>query len=353
MSILKVNLPYCLPFCWRALPTVTCAMLVAGLGIGGAAFEARAGSSPYKDVLVEEGRSRSLCESKPGRIFVETAEGRACVAYFATAGQDDRREAVMFLDGDVNAERFADPKAMAVGQARLHQLLQGWADKLKIRYVSISRLGVNGSSGHHGRRRMPAETHIMNRALDLLKARLGLDRIVLAGQSGGSTISASLLTLGRRDVTCAVLGSGAFELVDLHHGSLVDHGRKVSVTALDRVMLDPARDIGGIKSDPQRRIFILGDEADTRTPFDQQQRFATALSKNGHHARLIAISGGGELDHLATRFTIPTAGACLNRLSDEKIATANRNLSHKADAAEVRAQSPPPSASMALMRATE
>ena len=40
-------------------------------------------------------------------------------------------------------------------------------------------------------------------------------------QSGGSTISAAMLTLGRRDVSCAVLGSGLLSVVDIEYAHRV------------------------------------------------------------------------------------------------------------------------------------
>ena len=48
---------------------------------------------------------------------------------------------------------------------------------------------------------VPNKGSLSEAALDILKERLGLDELVLAGQSGGSTLIASLLTRGRDALT--------------------------------------------------------------------------------------------------------------------------------------------------------
>lgn len=284
---------------------------------------------PYKEVMGAEARSAELCEAKPGRLFVSTGKDSECIAYYATKGHESQRKAVLFLDGDVAPEKYVDAAAMERSLAQRMQHLQAWADKLKIRYVFLARAGVNGSSGDHGKRRLPKETMVMNVAVDMLKQRLGLDRLALAGQSGGSTIAASLISLGRTDVDCAVLGSGAFELVELRHKDLTSHGYKVTRAEIAKVSYDPSAHVGEIKPAPQRRVLVLGDEADSRTPFDQQRRYVESLVARGHHAQLLPVDATDENNHGATGYTIPTAGACLKGVADEKIAKAVGEMSRK------------------------
>lgn len=297
---------------------------------------------PYDNAMPKEARSRELCEAVDGRIFVKVERGSECVAYFATKGSTDNRVAVVFLDGDINLERYQDQKRIADNRVARQKFLQTWADKLGRRYVEIYRLGLNGSSGNHGERRRPHESVVINEAIELLKPRLGLDKLVLAGQSGGSTIAASLLTFGRTDIACAVLGSGAFELVDLDLAFRRSKGSSVSREALARDMYDPSANIDGVVQDPQRRIFVLGDEADQKTPFAQQVRFTNALRKAGHHARVFPIDARGETDHDTARMTIPVAGACARGDSDDKIysaiprARAKRTSAAQGNVAEAR-----------------
>lgn len=333
-------------------------LVLAGIGAGlvgsasmAAADGAKTRPGAYTAVLAAEGKSRALCESVPLRVFVSTAEGSECVAYFVTKGQETKRQAVMFFDGDMPAETYADPAAMERALANTKAGLQTWADKLKVPYVMVSRIGLNGSSGNHGDRRRPRETHIMNAAIDLLKAKLGIERIGLAGQSGGSTISASLLSLGRRDIACAALGSGAFEVVDLHHKSLIRNGRTVAKSVLQKGMYDPASHVGDIPADARRRVFIIGDTTDTRTPFDQQQRYAEALLAAGHHAVLVAIEATGDLDHSAARYAVPTAGGCLIGTKDAQLIKANAGQTRRIDIKEAAA-TPATTGSAAMLKSS-
>ena len=214
----------------------------------------------------------------------------------------------------------------------------------------IARVGLNGSSGNHGERRKPRETHIINTAIDILKQKLQLTRIALAGQSGGSTISASLLSFGRKDVACAALGSGAYELVELQHKILAAAGQPVSKTVLYKSIYDPASHVSEIPADKKRRVFVIGDQTDTRTPYDQQKRYVESLNAAGHHGVLIPIEATGDLDHSAAAYSLPTAGGCLKGTSDAQLIKANANQAHRVDVKEA-AEQPAASGSAALLKA--
>lgn len=241
----------------------------------------------FTSVLVEEGRSQEKCESVEGRIFVRAKGQSECIATYVTPGHDDKSWAVLFFDGDSSKEDFAKPDdAKAKALERKRGLLRHWAKRLNVRYVYVSRVGLMGSSGNHGDRRKPGETYIMNAVVDRIKAELNLDKVVIAGQSGGSTIAALLLTFGRTDVSCAVLGSGAYDLVNMRAENLERLGRKVSKSALAKGMLDPSARVEFIAPDAGRRIFVIGDPADNRTPWAQQSAFAASLQAAGRGARV-------------------------------------------------------------------
>lgn len=263
----------------------------------------------YHPVLVEEGRSKSKCEADPSRIFIKAGKLSECISTFVTRGHEAKTWAVLFFDGDSSAKDFANPALQASGLKNRHDYMQRWADKLGVRYVYVSRVGLMGSSGDHGRRGRPDETLIMNVAIDLIKKRLVLDHVVLAGQSRGSTIAALLVGM-RHDVSCAVLGSGAFELVDLEYAAFKKAGYKVTRDSVAKGRLDPSAEIAEIVPDDARRIFLLADPADKSTPYEQQLRYAEALRAAGHHGVLVTVDALGENDHIATGLTIPAAGVC-------------------------------------------
>lgn len=279
-------------------------------------------ASRYRMVLAKEAASKALCESTPGRLHVSYEDGKECVAYHITEGSEDQRSAVLFFDGDVKIERYLDTAAQVAQFELVKKGVQSWADRFKVRYVYVSRTGVNGSSGNHGDRRRPHESHIMNALVDRLKDKLGLDRVVLAGQSGGSTIAANILTFGRTDISCAILGSGAFALNDLLISLGKARGKTISRTKLEGYTYDPSSHIAKIKSDAARRVLFLGDPDDATTPFGQQVKFAEALREAGHHAGVIPVDAKDEANHGATRHTLMAAGMCARGMADWQIARA-------------------------------
>ena len=195
----------------------------------------------FKPVLAAEGRSQAKCEGAPNRIFVMTAAGSECIAYFVTRGFEARREAVLFFGGDaISADETWQQENLEANE----RMLQIWADQFKVRYVFVSRVGMQGSSGNHAERRFPKETIVMNAVTDGLKTRLGLDKLALAGHSGGSTIAASLLTMGRSDVTCAVLGSAPLELADQQYDAATKLGFKEVKEAISANVYDPSTHVG-------------------------------------------------------------------------------------------------------------
>ena len=270
--------------------------------------------------LVAEGNSRQLCESIASRVFVRHDLGSACIAYYATPAQAQVRPAVVYFEGDVPAGDVLKPNFTRDYLANMRSVFQNFANRSGVRFVFIARPGVFGSSGNHAARRSANEMLTMNAALDAVKARLGLTDIVLAGQSGGSTVAAALLTLGRRDISCAVLGSGLLSVVEIEHAHRVrEHLPTIGPALLQVLLFDPTDRLDWIERLQSRRIFILGDPTDTRTPFPQQRRFAERVHALGHHATAIEVVGQGELMHGVAHHTLPAAAQCARGADDTTI----------------------------------
>ena len=230
----------------------------------------------------------------------------------------ERREAVPFFGGDaISADEAWAQQNLEANEG----MMQIWADQFKVRYVFVSRVGMQGSSGNHAERRFPKETIVMNAVTDALKIRLGLDKLALAGHPGGSTIAASLLTMGRNDVTCAVLGSAPLELADQQYDAATRLGFKEVKEAISANVYDPSTHVGSIVPIAKRRIFVFGDPADTEVPFRFQTPFVDRLKLAGHHGLAVAVEGTGADHHNVSWFTLPAAGACLDKVPDEKIAS--------------------------------
>jgi pimeloyl-ACP methyl ester carboxylesterase len=286
-----------------------------------AAGPAFAGSSSGA-VLIAESRSKAKCESIDNRIFVTTKLGTECIAYFVSRGFESRRQAVLFFGGDASKLQRSDPAKLETDLRFQKRAMQQWADRLRVRFIYVSRVGLQGSSGNHAERRLPKETFVMNAVVDALKARLGFDDIALVGQSGGGTIAAALLTLGRRDVRCEVLGSSATRLVDLEYDYLTQHGGHPIKTAMHRKIYDPSDHLDTIVRRADRRIFALADPSDKTVAFKYQAQFIDQVKAAGHTATLIEVDATGEHHHDAEKYALPVAGACLNEVADESIIAA-------------------------------
>jgi pimeloyl-ACP methyl ester carboxylesterase len=281
---------------------------------------------PYQPgpALIEEANSQNLCESVPNRIFVATKLGSECVAYTVSKGYEDRREAVFLINGD--SQGFADAADYeASAQKRTQSVrrsLQKFSDQMHVRYVDVARLGLWGSSGNHRRRMEKRETMILGAAITLLKQRLGIDTIALAGQSRGSIIGASLLSLHLRGVKCAALASGALELVNFEVAGQSKSRHPLTRAQISRIAYDPYAHIDAIERDPDRRVFIVGDPQDKISNFQQELEYTDAVKAAGHHALAIPVKAKDDMHHDSVRFALRAAAACLNDAPDDLIVQA-------------------------------
>jgi predicted esterase len=230
------------------------------------------------------------CPQGDDAVWVTYAGGEACIRFFSAGKLRDARQAVVLFKGDRVSMMARSPQTIpnntADAQRRLAQTL---LQHSKIPTVVVARPGTYGSSGNHHHRRQKEEFLALNASLNAIKARYGIQRFILSGHSGGATAASALLALGRRDIDCAVLSSGAWGLLER-----ADRKRQISVqtrTARDTTGMehpwDPLDHINGVPADPARLILILGNPHDRNTPFDLQKRFADALRQQGHKVTLL------------------------------------------------------------------
>lgn len=279
------------------------------------------GAAPKHETIGRaESLSRVTCESKPDRVFVLHAQGSECIAYYPSLNSAAAVPTVFYFHGDLTAREVQATGFAGTYLDRANRALAGIADRERASFVFVARPGVLGSSGNHGARWQLKEMLSMNAAVDAIKARLGLSTIAIAGQSGGSTIAAALLTLGRRDVTCAVFGSGALLLAEtVSHLRDASGASHITLDMLRRLYFDPGERISGIAQQPGRRIFVLGDPIDSRTPFDLQRRFAGRLKSFGHHAVTVEVVARGDAMHNVAHLTLPVAAKCARGIADAEI----------------------------------
>lgn len=309
----------------RLQSLLSCGLVLAAMPLAISAVHADpAHAYQPGQVLKEEAQSRDLCESAPNRIFVSTTLGSECVAYFVTKGYEDRPEGVFFINGD--SPGFADAADYEAHMRKLRRhmdtTLQQMADQMHVRFVDVVRLGLGGSSGNHRHRMEKRETMILGATIALLKQRLGIDTVALAGQSRGSIISASLLSLGLKGIKCAALGAGALELVNFEYAARSKSRHPMTRAEIAKVVYDPYAHINAVPRDPGRRVFVLDDPQDQISNFHDELEYTEALKAAGHRALAIPTRARDPQHHGAAAYALRTAGACLNDASDDLIVQA-------------------------------
>jgi hypothetical protein len=116
----------------------------------------------------------------------------------------------------------------------------------------------------------------------------------------------AVLTLGRTDSDCAVVGSGAVSVKT--RTRLL--GTKAARKGLDQTgqslsdAYDPIDHIEGVKPDSNHRVFVLGDPRDSKVAFDSQKEFYQKLAAAGIPAMLLIAAAKDSKHHgLASQTT--------------------------------------------------
>lgn len=258
---------------------------------------------------------KNLCPDEPTFVWVEHEEGKECIRYFP--GDDIHNAPVVIAQFYGDRDRvMRKPVDQIRNNTRSSQ--EGYAARQTRRagipVVVVARPGTYGSSGDHHQRRQPKEYHSLNAALDRIKERYGIQQFVLSGHSGGATAAAALLTLGRTDIRCATLSSGAYDLLKRAEMLRKAKGRRPR-TGFDTTGLadpyDPLDHLQDITHDPERLVIILGNPEDSITPFSLQLAFANALEDAGHRVRVeIHPAREPAFHNLTGHVTIKAAGGC-------------------------------------------
>ncbi|MGY2164070.1 alpha/beta hydrolase family protein [Pseudomonas tolaasii] len=258
---------------------------------------------------------RATCTEPASALWVEFVGGTACMRYFAGGTLERAPTVIVMFHGDRTAEMHRAPEAIA-GNTLAAKVAQARAmsKRAAVPVVIVARPGTYGSSGDHGQRRQAQEFMALNGALDELRKRYGIGQFVLLGHSGGATAAAALLTLGRTDVKCAVMTSGAFSLVQRAQMIRQSKGLPSKPGRDTNGLLhpyDPAQHIDGIAVAPQRQLFVIGSVDDKVAPFALQEGFYQALRRAGHPVQLIKAQGVPKAFHqLRNDIGLKTAARC-------------------------------------------
>lgn len=278
---------------------------------------------PPSELTTGKSIGKERCQRLPYAVWVEHQYGDECIRYYPSSGVDGAKQAVFFFHGDRLEGRFPITGAYRDNSVKAQLALAERSFKAYgVPFIMMARPGAYGSSGEHGRRRLPKEFHSINAAVDAIKAKHRIDRVVLAGQSGGATMVAALLTLGRTDVSCAVATSGVYavleraELYRRLHGARSQPGTD---TTGHRNVYDVIDHVAGIKPDPRRRILIIGDPKDQTTAFSLQRSFVERVKEAGHPVDLIEAKARGTQHHSLTHVAFKAAPLCAVGMPTEEL----------------------------------
>jgi pimeloyl-ACP methyl ester carboxylesterase len=262
--------------------------------------------------------TRRDCLQKPDRVWAVVEGGVECLAYVTAgfpASGSSTGVAVVYLGGDIPGDRLARANDSGA-PIRNRNRAEAIAKRYGVPVVIVGRPGIMGSTGFHMAGGMRDEAQVLGAGLEALKDKLSIRHLALAGQSGGARVIAQLLAMGRRDIACAAMGSGAYGIPRLKGGGTSrtnifgDPGQRFLV---------PLREVASIANDPARRSFVIADKQDRISPFDEQKSWSDRLAESGHHVQFIEANATDPEHHGLSTQSIAAASLCARGDSDAEI----------------------------------
>lgn len=257
--------------------------------------------------------THAQCEATLQTLWLNVHGRDFCVRYYlSTAGGEGPRP-VVFLQGDelgkINRKTWTwsdTSEAKDIDTDDIMKIADNFSKMTKTTAIYLARIGVDGTSGNHLSRHTVLELELMNGALDAIKQRHGFEGFHLAGQSGGSTITGGLIGL-RRDIACAVLGSGRLVLTE-----------SIKSTDAGRTYFDPTQNISQLAQNRSMRLFLVTDKMDKRVPVAQQTGFIDRLRRAGRQVPQFFVEAIDDNHHGVLVYTeLVIAGCVLGRPDDE------------------------------------
>lgn len=232
--------------------------------------------------------SRSVCanfERQNTAVWVTVDKTGYCIRYYA-AGLDGHRNSIaaLWLHGDIMGAHEAPPTRhlKGLGVDALIDQQKRLSDRFAVPFLFLGRPGSYGSAGRHfTMRERQIEADIVDRAIDALKAKYGIEAWAFGGHSGGGVLVAEMLN-HRRDIRCAIISSapGAFrDYLAAHHSSRTNSPD----------MLNPILATASIPQQADKRIFVIADPRDRNVKFFLNRPYVDALKQRGLSVRFLAF----------------------------------------------------------------
>jgi hypothetical protein len=301
------------------------------IAVAGALFTATgAGAEIIKkeDMLRGIATTREQCAATPQTVWVSAFGQDYCVRYYVSTAGGEGLHPVVYLTGDyfwrVNLKTWQwippskdkngkvpfDGMDHDINTDDLAKTADAFSKKAKTTAIYLARIGVDGTSGNHLYRKTLLELHLMNAALDAIKQLHTFEGFHLAGQSGGSKLVAGLAGM-RRDIGCAVAGSGPLVLIQPADSKIPG-----------RTLFDPVEFIPPIVKNSALRLLVVTDPADQNVPVKQQTGFVEKLHRAGRDIPQFFVTAVDDNHHGVLAYTELVTAGCILGKSDSEIATA-------------------------------
>jgi len=284
------------------------------------AFADSAAPFSEKDLFSGTRRTEAECATQPMSVWVVVESQGDCIRYYAAGfAPGANPKTMVFLHGDrLNGTRPRNTLISVGGYKRatpdsIQTQVSGWAKNAGMPYIYFARPGTYGSSGDHTERRRKREIALTTAALDAIRARHGIEKFGLAGQSGGGFLTAAMLN-ERKDIACAALSSAPASLKRL----LRDRGSSVDTTGhTDSV--DPSDFVAKIPREPLPRIFVIGDPRDSNVRHSSQLDYLAKLEAVGQKPMRFDGVAPPPTFHSLDEHGRTAAMMCMNNRSDADI----------------------------------
>lgn len=289
--------------------------------------------------LVTRAQCDGAGQRERGRFVYVEAMGRgACIRYYLSGDAFPQNAAAVYLPGDKGGFRAnwrsgryqmvpeellprdgqpAKPAqqpdmARKLGDPDRNQALaRAVANRLRMPAIILARQGTDGSSGWVALKRTRWETAITNAALDAIKARHGIEKLHVVGQSGGGHLVGALAAL-RTDISCAVAGSAPLAI------NPRSFYLSQKIPEFQR-FFNPAEHAAAIAGKPGLRLMLVTDGRDQRVFVEAQAQFVRAMARGGMQVPQHFVTAGDAQSHGVTLYSLAALRACIAGKSDDEI----------------------------------
>ena len=270
------------------------------------ASAARAEIIPLADMLRGIPMTATECAANPYTVWVTAYRQSICIRYYLSNTGGTGTKPVVFLSGDKlgrfdrRTQTFAPrPTDKDVDTDVLQKRADLFSRVAGTTAIYVARIGVDGSSGHHGARRTMLELQIVNQALEAIKTRHRFEGFHLFGQSGGAALVVSLPAL-RSDVRCAVAGAGPLSAHTM-----------IQPPDLARRYVDPSELAGAIAANRSARILVVTDPADQIARVEWQNTFVRKLRQAGREVDQFFVQAPDNHRHDVSAYSLLAVSECL------------------------------------------